>query len=276
MKHFFCFTIVFLLMLFSHSICVAQIHQSDFHAGIHSGSWTLQREQILDQESKDPHRSCTDSECQRCSKHLADYGHEYQYIAGPSQHQLWYPGTKGTIAPVTQRGYDEHGCPYSHRGQPGAVMSWEYQRVLNHAISEQICARNAVAAEETAQDRVAILAELWEIAKGRFLESEILLKNDEYKCGCGPDFCAIRNRFEKDRDYFGRVDSEYRRALQDLERKTNISDNAVRIALLSKSDADRATRFKRIQQKPPRYQEVLAASESAESERTAKPETQNK
>ncbi|MDR1493281.1 MAG: hypothetical protein LBT05_11245, partial [Planctomycetaceae bacterium] len=54
--------------------------------------------------------------------------------------------------------------------------------------------------------------------------------------------------------------------------KKAIADEAVRIALLSKPDADKATRFKRIQMKPPKYQEVLAAKESAQSKKT---ETKN-
>jgi hypothetical protein len=115
------------LFLFVSDICFGQLPlyprrpqfqafdptgEFDFHAGIHSGTWTLRRQQILELESKDVHRSCSDPYCQRCSKHLADYGHEYQYIHGPSQAQFWYRNTWKDIAPAVKRGYDEHSYPY--------------------------------------------------------------------------------------------------------------------------------------------------------------------
>lgn len=263
---------------------------TDFHAGIHSGTWTLKREQILEEESKCKHRSCRAPYCSRCSKHLADYGHEYQFIDGPSQRQLWYRATAGSIAPVTQRGYDEHGIPYHRRGRPGVVMAWEYQQVLNHAICEQIRARNAVAAEEAAEDRVGILSDLRDIALLRFQQSDAEWQSFEGGA-CfhvhgrpGPcaatqngvgfevsgeksnlcDYCQARAYYLRDKAYLEKVEKELSLAVAEWKRKTAIADEAVRIALISKPDADRATRFKRIQHKPPRYQEVLAAQKFAE------------
>ena len=273
---------------------------TDYHAGIHSGSWTLKREQILEEESKDKYRSCRDPYCNRCSKHLADYGHEYQYIGGPSQRQLWYRGTAGSIAHVTQRCYDEHGMPYARRCRPGAVMSWEYQRVLNHAIWEQVQARNAVAVEEAAEERVRLLDELQAIALGLLEKSEARwswMKEHGLCAGavtesspcCGNttyvvregvamhmknpslcEYCAAKARYEKDCAYVAAVQRELAGATQEWHELTAIADEAVRIALLSKDDADRATRFKRIQHKPPKYKEVLAAQEAA-AERNREP-----
>ena len=267
---------------------------SDFDAGIHSGSWTLKREQILEAESKDQYRSCRDPYCLRCSKHLADYGHEYQYIGGPSQRQLWYRGTAGSIAPVTQRCYDEHGMPYAHRGRPGAVMAWEYQRYLNHAIWEQVRARNAVAAEEAAEDRVAMLSELKAVALGLLETSEgkwnwikesgsctgrngsvspcrpnrntTVAKSGTAHSAAGPtlcEYCTAKAQYEKDLAYVAEVEKELALAIGNWQALKCAADEAVRIALLSKDDADRATRFKRIQHKPPKYKEVLAAREAA-------------
>lgn len=284
---------------------------SGFHAGIHSGSWTLKREQILEEESKDPHRSCKAPYCNRCSKHLADYGHEYQYIDGPSQRQAWYRGTAGSVAHVTQRCYDEHGLPYARRGRPGAVMSWEYRCHLNHAISEQIRARNAVAAEEAAEERVGLLNELRDYAILRLSESEDAWKWIEQSGGCvadakyrgalspcmralgakqkgkepvfqspkvsldendlpkrlvsSCDYCRAKAQYMKDHAYLLAVEKELGLATFDWQRKTTVADEAVRIALLSKEDADKATRFKRIQHKPPKYKEVLAAREAAKA-----------
>lgn len=273
-----------------------------FHAGIHSGSWTLKREQILEAESKDPHRGCDAPYCNRCSKHLADYGHEYQYLGGPSQRQLWYRGTAGSVAHVTQRCYDEHGLPYALRGRPGAVMSWEYRCYLNHAIREQVIARNAVAAEEAAEDRVGLLSELRDSALACFLESEEAWKQQEAEgicvskvralesfspcmktLGCsktadgivfpegemvlgGCEYCRAKALYLKNRAYLASVEKELASAIKDLDRKTARADEAVRIALLSKSDADKATRFKRIQHKPPKYKEVLAAQEAKKTD----------
>jgi hypothetical protein len=325
------------------------ISRGDFHAGIHSGSWTIKREQLLDKESKDKYRSCRDPYCNRCAKHLADYGHEYQYLSGVSQHQLWYRGTAGSVAPVRQFGYDAHGFPYVRRGQPVAVMSKEYVRVLNHAIWEQVQARNAVADEEAAEDRVGLLAELrddalaqlqksrntWELLKqtghcihfgvvhspcSRVLEQipveetlgktlddtfdstlenilDNTFKNTPIKTPAETtakttaktvvkgvskttdtpysprffglcEYCAAKAQFLFDRNYVAEVEKELTRAVYRLEMKKAIANEAVRAALLSKPDADKATRFKRIQMKPPKYQEVLAARESAQDKKS--------
>ncbi|MDR0611703.1 MAG: hypothetical protein LBG58_16465 [Planctomycetaceae bacterium] len=310
----------------------------NFHSGIHSGSWTIKRERLLDNESKDKYRSCRDPYCNRCSKHLADYGHEYQYLSRASQRQLWYRGTSGSIAPARQFGYDAHGFPYARRGQPAAVMSKEYVRVLNHAIWEQVQARNAVAAEESAEDRVGLLAELrdaalaqlqksrdaWELLKqsghcinfgvrrspcSRVIKQipidisvenfdrieKIEIKNLEnfidkaipetvVKTNNTPyspysphffglcEYCAAKAQFLFDQNYVGEVERELTYAVHLLEIKKAIADEAVRLALLSKPDADKATRFKRIQMKPPKYQEVLAAKEAVQN----KDSTQNK
>ncbi len=253
---------------------------ADDHAGIHSGSWTLKGEQILEAESKDEHRSCRDPHCNRCSKHLADYGHEYQYITGPSQRQRWYRGTAGTIAPVTQRGYDQHGLPYVRRGQPGAVMSWEYQRVLNHAIWEQVQARNAVAAEEAAEDRHILLTELHGVALGLLEQSEARWNELKDTCtDCGEntrEYCVAKAQYEKDCKYVVAVERELTAAKRTWEKLASIANEKVRVALLSKDDADRATHFKRIQHKPAKYQEVLAAreteTEQQEVQSTERPE----
>ncbi len=237
---------------------------SSRHAGIHSGSWTLKREQILEAESHDEHRSCRDPNCLRCSKHLADYGHEHQYVGGPKQRQLWYRGTAGSIAPVTQRGYDQHGLPYARRGQPGAVMSWEYQRTLNHAIWEQVQARNAVAAEEAAEDRLTLLTELHAVAVGLLETSEAHWNTFKDSCCTGAnacqtrcDYCSAKAQYAKDRVYVAEVARELASAQRKLAKLTAIANEKVRIALLSKDDADRATHFQRVQHKPPKYQEVL-------------------
>ncbi|MDR2117034.1 MAG: hypothetical protein LBP87_11710 [Planctomycetaceae bacterium] len=292
--------------------------RSDFHAGIHSGSWTVKREQLLDKESQDKYRSCRDPYCNRCSKHLADYGHEYQYISGVSQRQLWYRGTAGSIAPVRQFGYDAHGNPYARRGQPAAVMSKEYVRFLNHAIWEQVQARNAVADEEAAEDRVGLLAELRDAALAQLQKSrdawELLeqsghcinfriapspcsrtfkqipventaentvknaAKNSALETTYAPysphffglcEYCAAKAQFLFDQNYVAEVEKELTRAVYVLDVKKAIADEAVRIALQSKPDADKATRFKRIQMKPPKkYQEILAAQESAKNSKT--------
>ncbi len=285
---FILFNLFFLAIVLS---AAAQVpHKSkDFHAGIHSGDWTAKREQILEAESKDPHRNCRGVYCNRCSKHLADYGHEYQYVGGPSQRQRWYRGTAHTIAPVTQRGYDEHGFPYIRRGQPAAVMSKEYLRVLNHAIAEQIQARNAVAAEEVAEDRFVLLEQLHDAAMSQANESREIweLFQAEGCClsitnhantgnnaafPCYPantqfdwtdtgalsllgangrcDYCLAKTKYLKDQAYLAQVAKEMTDAKQQLQKKTAIADEAVRIALLSKDDADKATRFKRVMHKP--------------------------
>ena len=289
------------------SICfqlgVAQIlapPHNDFHAGIHSGSWTLERTLRLEEEKQDPMRSCPDPYCARCAKHLADYGHEYQYIGGPSQRQLWYRGTAGNIAVVTQRGYDQHGFPYAWRRQPAAVMSWEYARTLNHAIGEQVNARNAVAIEEAAHDRVVLLTalledateqlrltkEAWEqvepsgrpcvrVVSGR---SVGLRCTKTYKQFCAEmragrfevarsgmcAYCLAQAQYQFDLDYVADVKNELALAEKHLAKSTARATEAVRIALLSKEDADKATRFARFQYKPPKYKEVLAAMGATE------------
>ena len=277
---------------------VAQVilpFRTDFHAGIHSGSWTLERTQRLEEEKQDPTRSCPDPYCARCAEHLANYGHEYQYIGGPSQRQLWYPGTTKSIAHVTQRGYDQHGLPYACYGQPAASISWEYVRTLNHAIWEQVNARNAVAIEEAAYDRVVLLTALlgdameqlrltkdaWEeiAAMGkpcvRVVSSKatVALCGKTYKQFCAEmkagryeiarsgmcAYCLARARYQFDLDYVTNVECELAMAECHLAKSRAVATEAVRIALLSKEDADKATRFARIQYKPPKYKEVLAA-----------------
>lgn len=274
----------------------------NFHTGIHSGSWTLKREQLLEAESKDPHRSCLDPYCARCAKHLADYGHEYQYLGGPSQRQLWYRGTAGNVAIVTQRGYDQHGLPYIRRGKPAsAIISWEYMQTLNHAIWEQVHARNAVAAEEAAHDRVILLTHLladaneqlrltkeaWEqlepqgkpcnkIHNGNVVVPRCTKTYKQFclemragryeiaKQGFCP-YCLAQARYQFDQAYVADVEKELASARKHLTQKTAVATEAVRIALLSKEDADKATRFKRIQYKPPKYKEILATTDIAET-----------
>jgi len=272
------------------------IAAANFHAGIHSGSWTLKREQLLEEEKKDPYRSCPDPYCARCAKHLADYGHEYQYIGGPSQQQKWYRGTAGSIAATTQRGYDQHGKPYLYRGHPSAVMSWEYVQTLNHAIWEQVQARNAVAAEEAAQDRILLLTQLLADAKEQLRLTELawlqieplgplccevvpvvvvgkthglLCKKTykqfcvEMKAGCFEVaqegmcvYCFALARYLFDQEYVADVECELALAWQHWVDINALATEAVRIALLSKEDADKATRFKRLQFKPPKNREV--------------------
>lgn len=282
----------------------AQQTAAELHAGIHSGSWTLKRQQILEEESKDPYRSCTDPYCQRCSKHLADYGHEYQYVGGRSTRQPYYGGTAGRIAHVTQRGYDEHSRWYKRPMNQGAVMYPEYQRVLNHAIDEQIWARNAVAAQEAAEDNLAKLGELRDAAALKAQESEglyhlALQENGDchvlptkvavsapsrcsWLCNhkscqskvyvtqpCCCPVCEAKARMLADKANLEALENGIKAAAEDLDAKKAVAEEAVRIALLSKPDADRATRFMRIQHKPPRYQEVLAAQEAAEAKKAA-------
>ena len=214
--------------------------QSDFHAGIHSGSYTLKREQQLDRESKEPRFSCPNPYCARCSKHLADYGHEYQLINGPGQGQPFYRNTSTGIAAATAGcGYDEHSPWYRHRGRPVATMSWEYQRHLNHAIAEQVAALNAVAAEEACEDVIADLTELRQRVAARAQDSGSPL----------------------DQEALASIDLRLATAWHKLKHLSAIANEKVRIALLSKEDADKATRFQRIFHKPPKYKEVLAAQE---------------
>ena len=296
-------TISIVVCLTSCELCVAQNvldPRHNFHAGIHSGSATLKRSQILEAESQDPHRLCLDPYCARCAKHLADYGHEYQYLAGPHQRQIWYRGTAGNIAVVTQRGYDQHGLPYRLRGNPAsAIISWEYMQTLNHAIWEQVNARNAVAAEEAAHDRVILLANLlqdateqlrltkeaWEelepqlepmskpcnkIVNGKIVGPRCIktykqfcieMKAGRYEVarqGMCP-YCLAHARYLFDQAYVADVTQELAKARHNLAIKEAVATEAVRIASLSKDDADRATRFARVQYKPPKYQEILAA-----------------
>ena len=284
-------------------IGVAQVilpFRTDFHAGIHSGSWTLERAQRLEEEKQDPTRSCPDPYCARCAEHLANYGHEYQYIGGTRQRQLWYPGTTKSIAHVAQRGYDQHGLPYAWYHQPAARMSWEYARTLNHAIWEQVHARNAVAIEEAANDRVMMLTvllgdakeqlrltkEVWEemtasgkpcarVASARVTSARVAgtLCAKTYKQFCAEmkagryeiaqsgmcAYCLAKARYQFDLDYVAEVECELAMAENYYARSKAVATEAVRVALLSKEDADKATRFARIQYKPPKYKEVLAA-----------------
>ena len=277
-----------------------------FHAGFHSGSWTLKREQLLEAESQDPYRSCSDPYCARCAKHLADYGHEYQFIAGPNQRQRWYRGTAGNIAVVTQRGYDQHGFPYRCRGNPAsAIVPWEYMHTLNHAIWEQVQARNAVAIEEAAQDRVVLLTQLladakeqlrltkeaWEqlepllepvskpcnkVVSGKVVGPRCTKTYKQFyvemKTGCNEiapqgmcPYCLAHARYRFDLAYVADVECELALAQRTYMQKNVIATEAVRVALLSKEDSDKATRIKRLQYKPPKYKEVLAAMEAKES-----------
>ncbi|GHT15044.1 hypothetical protein FACS1894170_12500 [Planctomycetales bacterium] len=297
-------TIVISVLMCSEA-ALAQYHShsfhdgatSDFHAGLHSGSWTLRREALLDDEKQDPYRSCADPYCNRCAKHLADYGHEYQYLAGPNQRQPWYRGTAGGVAVTTRRGYDQHGIPYARRGQPAAIISWEYRQTLNHAIWEQVNARNAVAAEEAAKERLPMLEQLlaaaseqycltqaaWEkfIAEGgHCIKDDVETKIpsacsktykqfvDEMKSGqcvtavqdmCA--YCLAKARYCFDQEYVALVKNELSLAYNDYLWKRATADEAVRVALLSKDDADKATRFVRIQNKPPKIKEAAATRE---------------
>ncbi len=231
----------------------AQQRQTPFHAGIHSGSYTLAREQQLERESKDPRLSCPKPYCSRCSKHLADYGHEYQLIDGPSQAQPFYRGTRTGIAHATAGcDYDEHSSWYQCRGLPVATMSWEYQCYLNHAIKEQVAARNAVAAQEACEDAVEDLTSIRPRVAAR----------------------AQASNSDQDREALAAIDQQLVTAKHDLKHLTAIADEKVRIALLSKEDADKATRYKRIFHKPPKYKEVLAAREAAEEQRKNTAETE--
>jgi hypothetical protein len=310
------------------------------HAGIHSGLQTIKREQLLEKESKDQYRSCRDPYCNRCAKHLADYGHEYQYLSGVNQRQLWYRGTAGTIAPVRQFGYDAHGIPYARRGQPAAVMSQEYVRTLNRAVWEQTRARNAVAAEEAAEERAGLLAELRDAALAQLQKSRNNWESLRQSAQCihgihygrvhspcsqvlkhlpedysvqftenivgniagniadntvqepafetvynshAPrffglcEYCAAKAQFLFDRNYVAEVERELGNVMRELERRTAVADEAVRAALRSKPDADKATRFKRIQMKPPKYQDILMLRESEQNgtENNTTPDTES-
>jgi len=274
---------------------VAQLYHSDPRAGIRSGSWTLERTHRLEAESQDPTRSCPDPYCARCAKHLANYGHESQFLGGPSQRQLWYRGTAGNIAVVAQRGFDQHSRPYIRRGQPAAVISWEYVQVLNRAIQEQVNARNAVAIEEAAHDRVVLLTSLlataneqlrltreaWEqiapldktcnrIVSGRVVGSLCTKPYKQFRAEMRDGrfevartgfcaYCLAQARYQFDLDYVADVERELALAYRHWKQRSAVATEAVRIALLSRSDAERATRFMRIQFKPPRTQEFLAA-----------------
>jgi hypothetical protein len=207
---------------------------------------------------------------------------------------------------VTQRGYDQHGLPYHLRGNPAsAIVSWEYMQTLNHAIWEQVHARNAVAAEEAAHDRVILLAQLlkdateqlrltreaWEelepqlepmskpcnkIVNGKIVGPRctktykqfcIEMKAGRYdvaRQGMCPH-CLAHAQYQFDLAYVADVTQELAMARHTLAVKNAAATEAVRIALLSKDDADRATRIQRIQYKPPKYKEVLAAMGVAEA-----------
>ena len=274
---------------------------SNFHAGIHSGSWTLRRTQLLEEESKDPHRACFDPYCARCAKHLADYGHEYQYVSGSPLRQIWYRGTTGNIAIIPQRGYvsqrryERHDPRHVHLELPSAIMSWEYQQTLNHAIWEQVNARNAVAAEEAAYDRIVLLTQLLADASEQLRLTQEVWEQIEHApkactkvvsgkvvgTRCTKPFkqfsaemkagrhevarqgmcvhCLAYARYQFDLAYVADVERELALAQRCWMQKSAVATEAVRIALLSKEDADKATRFKRVQYKPPKYKEVLAA-----------------
>ncbi|MDR1923641.1 MAG: hypothetical protein LBQ66_04630, partial [Planctomycetaceae bacterium] len=156
----------------------------DFHAGIHSGTWTLRREQILEAESKKPQHACFDPYCQRCSKHLANYGHEYQYIHGANQAKFFYRNTWKSIAPAVKRGYDEHGYQNQKYGYPAGVMSWEYQQVLNHAIWEQLQYRNAKEIADAARFRFEALEKLCADSERRAAESKSVWDYQVERGGC--------------------------------------------------------------------------------------------
>ena len=275
------------------------------NTGIHSGSWTLQRAQLLEAESQDPHRSCLDPYCARCARHLADYGHEFQLLGGPSQRQPFYRSTVGSVAVITQRGFEPQSNLYLRRGQPAAVMSREYVQALNHAIQEQVNARNAVAAEEAAFDRIVLLTQLledateqlrltreaWEevatmvnpchqvgsgqVGSGQVVSGRVVASrctktfrqfSAEMRAGrfdiARQGFCVhclANAQYQFDQAYVADVERELALARLYWERRNAIATEAVRVALLSKRDADLATRFLRIQYKQPRLREVLAA-----------------
>ena len=277
--------------------------RANFHAGIHSGTWTQTRAQLLEAEKQDPHRSCPDPYCARCAEHLANYGHEFQYIAGPSQRQLWYRGTAGTIAHVTQRGFHQHSRPYLNRGQPAAVMSPEYVQTLNRAIWEQVNARNAVAAEEAAHDRVVLLTQLLADAREQLrLTSQAWEELAPVVNPCNPigsivvvghrctktfnqfytqmragqfeiamqgfcAFCLAHARYRFDLAYVADVERELALAQCFWAQKNAMATEAVRVALLSRNDAHFATRFLRIQYKQPRIQlqDILNAMDAENS-----------
>jgi len=299
------FAIFAVTCLLCCNLAVAQLRPADIRAnsqaGIHSGSWTLERSQRLEADSQDPTRSCPDPYCARCARHLADYGHEFQFLGGPSQRQLWYRGTAGNIAVVTQRGFGQHGHPYARRGQPAAVISWEYVQALNHAIQEQVNARNAVAIEEAAHDRVILLTALLETAREQLRltrEAWEQIAPLEHPCHrvepcnrtvsvgvvgsrCTKTFkqfcaemragrfdlaqtgfcayCLAHARYQFDLNYVADVERELALARWHLAQRTAVATEAVRIALLSRGDAERATRFMRIQFKQPTRQAVFAA-----------------
>ncbi|MDR1480264.1 MAG: hypothetical protein LBJ00_15110 [Planctomycetaceae bacterium] len=270
-----------------------------FHAGIHSGSWTLQRQQILEAESKDPHRSCSDPYCQRCSKHLADYGHEYQYIHGVNQAKFWYRNTWTEIAPAVKRGYDEHSYPYIKRGFPAATMTWEYQQVLNHAIWEQLQFRNASEIAEAAKKRADDLQNLHDDSANRLAvskaawdhqaESGVCISAIQDNIGavnvspcmknigvtrsrngylinpCAGElrsdceYCLAQAKYIRDSVYLRDVCNVLAQANAEAARTAEVARQWSEVAKLSKHDADVATRFKKIHHKPPRYQEALAA-----------------
>ncbi len=299
--------------------------RTPFHAGIHSGSYTLLREQQLERESKDPRHSCATPYCSRCSKHLADYGHEYQLLDGPRQDQGYYGGTWGRTALAQGIGFDEHSGNYRCQGCPVASISWEYRCALNHAIQEQVNARNAVAAQEACEDAIAGLTNRRDVLSARVQKGEWLkdhaccgdvaaspaapvaepvpavaipsndlgpmtLNIDEFLNGpalaspapqpavietdappvtvvvdAGCKTCAMKAHWQQEKAALAATESGLAAANRDLKRLTVIADEKVRIALLSKDDADKATRFKRVFHKPPRYQEVLAAREAEEN-----------
>jgi len=78
-------------------------------------------------------------------------------------------------------------------------------------------------------------------------------------------YCLAQARYQFDQDYVSSVETELALARQCLVQKRIAATEAVRIALLSKDYAARETRFKRIQYKPPKYREVLAAKGASES-----------
>jgi hypothetical protein len=86
-------------------------------------------------------------------------------------------------------------------------------------------------------------------------------------------YCLAQARYQFDQAYVADVERELASAQKHLAKKSAAATEAVRIALLSKDDADRATRFKRVQYKPPKYKEVLAAMGMTESSGSEEPST---
>ena len=283
-----------LLSVFFSGPAYAQIvfrPRSDFHAGIHSGDWTVERAKILEAASKNPCLNCKNPNCNRCALHLADYGHEYQHIHGPNVRQPFYAGTAGRTAFGSKHGYDEHSLWARCPGQPASVMLWEYRWTLNHAIDDQVRARNAVAAQEAAEDWLDDLLFEYDLLRQRIQESEAAWhwsEREPFVCAdchaCKPcssanekgamvvtsipcsccDLCKARRDWLRDLADLAKLERMIAAADMNLESLTAFADKKVEIALRSKHDAEVATRIPRVYHKPPRYQDVLAEQERLE------------